>query len=117
MHLNFGYAKKNGGVCYLRFDDTNPEKVYLSSSLPATPLLLFLQEDMEYFNSIIDNVKWMGWEPWKITYSSHYFPKLYELAVELIKRDKVLFLFYHLHLLIPPDSSSLLHVHTVTILL
>jgi hypothetical protein len=44
---------------------------------------------MEYFNSIIDNVKWMGWEPWKITYSSHYFPKLYELAVELIKRDKV----------------------------
>jgi glutaminyl-tRNA synthetase len=27
MHLNFGYAKKNGGVCYLRFDDTNPEKV------------------------------------------------------------------------------------------
>jgi len=71
MHLNFGYAKKMGGVCYLRFDDTNPEK-----------------EDMEYFNSIIDNVKWMGWEPWKITYSSHYFPKLYELAVELIKRDK-----------------------------
>jgi glutaminyl-tRNA synthetase len=43
---------------------------------------------MEYFNSIIDNVKWMGWEPWKITYSSKYFPQLYELAVELIKRGK-----------------------------
>lgn len=71
MHVNFGYAKQKGGVCYLRFDDTNPEK-----------------EDMEYFNAIIEMVKWMGWEPWKITYSSHYFPKLYELAVELIKRDK-----------------------------
>jgi len=71
MHLNFGYAKKNGGNCYLRFDDTNPEK-----------------EDLEYFNSIIDNAKWMGWEPWKVTYSSAYFPQLYDLAVELIKRGK-----------------------------
>lgn len=71
MHLDFGYAKKNGGVCYLRFDDTNPEK-----------------EEKEYFDSIIDNVKWMGWEPWKITYSSSYFPQLYELAVQLIKIDK-----------------------------
>lgn len=43
---------------------------------------------MEYFNSIINNVEWMGWKPWKITYSSHYFQKLYELAVELIKRGK-----------------------------
>lgn len=43
---------------------------------------------MEYFNSIINNVEWMGWKPWKTTYSSHYFGKLYELAVELIKRGK-----------------------------
>lgn len=71
MHLDFGYAKRKGGVCYLRFDDTNPEK-----------------EEKEYFDSIIDNVKWMGWEPWKITYSSSYFPELYELAIKLIKIGK-----------------------------
>eukprot|EP01111_Echinosteliopsis_oligospora_P012983 TRINITY_DN4544_c0_g1_i2.p1 TRINITY_DN4544_c0_g1~~TRINITY_DN4544_c0_g1_i2.p1 ORF type:complete len:782 (-),score=211.80 TRINITY_DN4544_c0_g1_i2:3-2348(-) len=71
MNLNFGYAKKHNGVCYLRFDDTNPEK-----------------EEHEYFNSIIDSVKWLGWQPWKITYSSHYFPQLYTLALDLIRRGK-----------------------------
>ncbi|EGG25298.1 glutamine-tRNA ligase [Cavenderia fasciculata] len=69
MHLDFGYAKKNGGKCYLRFDDTNPEK-----------------ESQEYIDSIIDSVKWLGHEPCEITYSSQYFDELYNLAIELIKR-------------------------------
>eukprot|EP01125_Pyxidicula_operculata_P011886 TRINITY_DN388_c4_g1_i1.p1 TRINITY_DN388_c4_g1~~TRINITY_DN388_c4_g1_i1.p1 ORF type:complete len:737 (+),score=227.30 TRINITY_DN388_c4_g1_i1:804-3014(+) len=69
MQLNFGYAKRMGGVCYMRFDDTNPET-----------------ESTEYVESILDNVKWMGHEYWKITYASDYFDKLYELAIELIKR-------------------------------
>merc|ERR1712063_68970 len=71
MNLNFGYAKKNGGVCYLRFDDTNPVK-----------------EKTEYIDSIIRSMEWLGHKPWKITYSSDYFQELYDLAVELIKRDK-----------------------------
>ncbi|EAL62672.1 glutamine-tRNA ligase [Dictyostelium discoideum AX4] len=69
MHLNFGYAKKNGGKCYLRFDDTNPEK-----------------ENQEYIDSIIDSVKWLGHEPCEITYSSSQFDTLYEMANELIRR-------------------------------
>ncbi|GAM21997.1 hypothetical protein SAMD00019534_051720 [Acytostelium subglobosum LB1] len=69
MHLSFSYAKKNGGKCYLRFDDTNPEK-----------------ESQEYIDSIIENVGWLGHKPCDTTYSSHYFDQLYDLAIELIKR-------------------------------
>lgn len=71
IFVNFGYAAHHGGKCYLRFDDTNPEK-----------------EEARYFESILETVRWLGYEPWKITYSSDYFQKLYELAVELIRRDK-----------------------------
>ncbi|KAG9218892.1 hypothetical protein CCMSSC00406_0000994 [Pleurotus cornucopiae] len=71
IFVNFGYAAHNGGKCYLRYDDTNPEK-----------------EEARYFESILEMVRWLGFEPWKITYSSDYFDKLYELAIELIKRDK-----------------------------
>jgi glutaminyl-tRNA synthetase len=71
MNLSFGYAKKMGGVCYLRFDDTNPEK-----------------ESKEYIDSIIETVAWMGHKPWKITYASDYFQQLYDFAVELIKKGK-----------------------------
>jgi glutaminyl-tRNA synthetase len=70
MFLDFGYGKKLG-ECILRFDDTNPEA-----------------ESQEYIDSIIDTVKWMGHEPVRVTYSSDYFPKLYELALELIRGDK-----------------------------
>jgi glutaminyl-tRNA synthetase len=70
-NLNFGYAKKHGGWCYLRFDDTNPEK-----------------ESMEYIESIQDSIAWLGHTPYKVTYASDYFPQLYNYAVELIKRDK-----------------------------
>lgn len=71
IFVNFGYAAHYGGKCYLRFDDTNPEK-----------------EEGRYFDSIVEVVHWLGFEPWKITYSSDYFDKLYELAEVLIKQDK-----------------------------
>ena len=71
MNLNFGYAKKMKGKCYLRFDDTNPEA-----------------ETKEYIDSITDTVRWLGNEPCEITYASDQFERLYELAVELIKRGK-----------------------------
>lgn len=68
--VNFGFAKHHKGVCYLRYDDTNPEK-----------------EEEKYFTSILDIIKWLGFEPWKVTYSSDNFDKLYELAEELIRKD------------------------------
>ncbi|KAG6831381.1 hypothetical protein H0H92_010983 [Tricholoma furcatifolium] len=71
IFVNFGYAAHHNGKCYLRYDDTNPEK-----------------EEAKYFESILEVVRWLGFEPWKITYSSDYFDELYDLAVELIKRDK-----------------------------
>ena len=69
--ISFGYAAHHGGRCYLRYDDTNPEA-----------------EEAVYFESILEIVRWLGFEPWKITYSSDYFDKLYDLAVELTRRDK-----------------------------
>ncbi|KAI0050254.1 glutamine-tRNA ligase [Auriscalpium vulgare] len=70
IFVNFGYAAHHGGRCYLRYDDTNPEA-----------------EEAVYFESILEMVRWLGYEPWKITYSSDYFDELYALAVELIRRD------------------------------
>ncbi|XP_042000609.1 glutamine--tRNA ligase, cytoplasmic-like [Salvia splendens] len=69
MFVDFGLANERGGGCYLRFDDTNPEA-----------------EKKEYIDHIEEIVGWMGWEPFKITYTSDYFQELYELAVELIRR-------------------------------
>ena len=71
IFVDFGYAAHHGGRTYLRYDDTNPEA-----------------EEGKYFESILETVRWLGYEPWKITYSSDYFDQLYDLAVELIKRDK-----------------------------
>lgn len=70
--IDFGMAKKYGGVCHLRFDDTNPSK-----------------EDEEYVQSIQDDIKWLGFD-WgdKIYYASDYFDKMYEYAEELIKMGK-----------------------------
>ena len=70
--LNFGIAKKYQGTCNLRFDDTNPEK-----------------EDIEYINSIIDAVKWLGFD-WqdRMFYASDYFEQIYQLAVQLIKQGQ-----------------------------
>ena len=64
---NFGYAAYYQGECYLRFDDTNPEA-----------------EDEKYSKSIEEIVSWLGFEPYKITWSSDYFNELYELAEKLI---------------------------------
>jgi len=69
--VNFGFAKHYKGVCFLRYDDTNPEK-----------------EEEKYFTSILDIIRWLGFEPYKITYSSDNFDRLYELAEELIRKDK-----------------------------
>ena len=68
MFVDFGMAEQYDGVCYLRFDDTNPEA-----------------EKQEYIDHIEEIVSWLGWTPWKITYSSDYFDQLYDLAVKLIK--------------------------------
>ncbi|HPQ53191.1 MAG TPA: glutamine--tRNA ligase/YqeY domain fusion protein [Spirochaetota bacterium] len=70
--LNFGLAKQFGGTCNLRFDDTNPSK-----------------EDTEYVDSIMDDVRWLGFD-WddRLYYASDYFEKLYEYAVQLIKDGK-----------------------------
>lgn len=67
--LNFGIGKKYHGETNVRFDDTNPTK-----------------EDVEYVNSILDDVRWLGFE-WKepVHYASDYFPQLYEFACRLIK--------------------------------
>ncbi|KAJ1941777.1 Glutaminyl-tRNA synthetase, partial [Linderina pennispora] len=68
INVNFGYAKTHGGVCNLRYDDTNPEA-----------------EEEEYVRSILDMVRWLGFEPAQVLYSSDYFQQLYELAVKLIE--------------------------------
>src|SRR3989442_10055204 len=70
--LNFGLAREFGGVCHLRFDDTNPTT-----------------EDVEYVDAIQEDVRWLGFDWGKNTfYASDYFEKLYNYAVELIKLGK-----------------------------
>lgn len=68
--LDFGMAQKHGGICNLRFDDTNPVK-----------------EDVEYIDSIKEDIHWLGFD-WgdREYYASDYFGKLYDFAVDLIKR-------------------------------
>lgn len=70
--LNFGVAEEYGGKCNLRFDDTNPAK-----------------EEEEYVKSIIEDVKWLGfdWED-RLFFGSDYFDKMYEYAIQLIKKSK-----------------------------
>ena len=70
--MDFGAAEKFGGTCNLRFDDTNPQK-----------------EDMEYVNSIMRDIHWLGYD-WgdRLYYASDYFPKLYDFAIRLIKEGK-----------------------------
>ena len=66
--LNFGIARQYGGLCNLRFDDTNPAK-----------------EEQEYIDAIIDDVRWLGYD-WgdRLFFASDYFDQLYDMAVELI---------------------------------
>ncbi|MFO8009623.1 MAG: glutamine--tRNA ligase/YqeY domain fusion protein [Dehalococcoidia bacterium] len=67
--LNFGIAEQYGGLCNLRFDDTNPVK-----------------EEEEYIQSIIEDVRWLGFD-WgdRLFYASDYFDRMYEYAIQLIK--------------------------------
>jgi glutaminyl-tRNA synthetase len=69
--MDFGIAKKYGGVCNLRFDDTNPVK-----------------EDMEYVDAIKEDIKWLGFEWGNEYYASDYFQQLWDFAVRLIKEGK-----------------------------
>src|SRR3989339_1383606 len=70
--LNFGLAADYKGLCNLRFDDTNPTK-----------------EEVEYVESIKEDVKWLGFD-WgsRLYYASDYFDRLYDYAVQLIKKGK-----------------------------
>ena len=67
--LNFGIAQQYGGVCNLRYDDTNPAK-----------------EEEEYVRSIEEDVKWLGFTPNAELWASDYFDTMYEYALDLIKK-------------------------------
>lgn len=69
--LDFGIAERYGGVCNLRFDDTNPVK-----------------EDVEYVDSIQEDIQWLGFKWNKIFYASDYFQQLFDLAIRFIKEGK-----------------------------
>ncbi len=70
--LNFGLADEYGGLCNLRFDDTNPTK-----------------EEIEYVESIKEDVRWLGFD-WgdRLYYASDYFEQLYQYAIQLVKDGK-----------------------------
>ena len=67
--LNFGLAEEFGGVCKLRFDDTNPET-----------------EEQDFVDGIIEDIGWLGYEPDEVVYASDYFEQLYQWAESLIER-------------------------------
>ncbi|NLW61714.1 MAG: glutamine--tRNA ligase, partial [Synergistaceae bacterium] len=69
--LNFGLAQQFGGKCNLRFDDTNPAK-----------------EETEYVESIMNDVKWLGFEWANLRYASDYFDQFHKWAIDLIKAGK-----------------------------
>lgn len=69
--MDFGIAEKYNGVCNLRFDDTNPVK-----------------EDTEYVDTIMRDIKWLGFKWGQVYYASDYFEQLYDLAIRFIKQGK-----------------------------
>ncbi|MDD3511337.1 MAG: glutamine--tRNA ligase/YqeY domain fusion protein [Fermentimonas sp.] len=69
--LDFGIAEEYGGICNLRFDDTNPVK-----------------EDVEYVDSIMEDIEWLGFHWENVYYASDYFQQLWDFAVKLIKEGK-----------------------------
>ena len=69
--MDFGVAERHGGICNLRFDDTNPSK-----------------ENDEYVNSILNDIKWLGFNWKNIYYASDYFQKLWDFAIWMIKEGK-----------------------------
>ncbi|MBQ3188305.1 MAG: glutamine--tRNA ligase/YqeY domain fusion protein [Bacteroidaceae bacterium] len=71
IHLDFGMAQKYNGICNLRFDDTNPSK-----------------EETEYVDSIMEDIKWLGFDWANVYYASDYFQQLWDFAIRLIKEGK-----------------------------
>ena len=69
--LDFGIAQKYGGICNLRFDDTNP-----------------IKEDTEYVDAIMEDIQWLGYKWENVYYASDYFQQLWDYAIELIKAGK-----------------------------
>ena len=69
INIDFSTAKKYGGTCNLRLDDTNPTK-----------------EDVEYVDAIMEDIKWLGFDWDNVYYASDYFPIIYECAIKLIKK-------------------------------
>ncbi|MBR3932651.1 MAG: glutamine--tRNA ligase/YqeY domain fusion protein [Clostridia bacterium] len=69
INIDFSTAKKYGGTCNLRLDDTNPTK-----------------EDVEYVDAIMEDIKWLGFEWDNVYYASDYFPVIYDCAIKLIKK-------------------------------
>ncbi|MDR0546487.1 MAG: glutamine--tRNA ligase/YqeY domain fusion protein [Dysgonamonadaceae bacterium] len=69
--MDFGVAQKYGGVCNLRFDDTNPSK-----------------EDVEYVDSIMEDIQWLGFQWKNVYYASDYFQQLWDFAVQLIEAGR-----------------------------
>ena len=69
--MDFGIAQKYGGVCNLRFDDTNPTK-----------------ENIEYVEAIKEDIQWLGFQWGNEYYASDYFQQLWDFAVQLIKEGK-----------------------------
>ena len=68
--MDFGAAEKYGGICNLRFDDTNPSK-----------------EDTEYVDAIMEDIKWLGFSWANVYYASDYFQQLWDLAIWMIEND------------------------------
>jgi glutaminyl-tRNA synthetase len=69
--LDFGIAERYGGLCNLRFDDTNP-----------------VREDVEYVDSIMEDIRWLGFRWNEVYYASDYFGQLFDFAIQLIKEGK-----------------------------
>ena len=69
--IDFGVAQDYGGTCNLRYDDTNPVK-----------------EDVEYVDSIENDVRWLGFAPTAVLFSADYFPRMYEIAEQLVRDGK-----------------------------
>jgi glutaminyl-tRNA synthetase len=66
--MDFGIARNYGGICNLRFDDTNPVK-----------------EDVEYVDAIMEDIRWLGYQWENVYYASDYFQQLWDLAISMIK--------------------------------
>ncbi|MDR0370869.1 MAG: glutamine--tRNA ligase/YqeY domain fusion protein [Prevotellaceae bacterium] len=69
--IDFGIAEQYGGICNLRFDDTNPVK-----------------EDVEYVDSIMEDIRWLGYQWENVYYASDYFRQLFDLAITFIEQGK-----------------------------